>query len=81
MMLVARRIDNNITEDSSIYQLLSFYVKSHFKLDESTSVEDYIQAIINGDVATLIKGYLSYKPAEPYDLPEYYKVAPTQLSA
>ncbi|UCD55584.1 MAG: hypothetical protein JSV93_01950, partial [Candidatus Omnitrophota bacterium] len=80
-MLTMRRIDGSINEEFSIYQLLSFYIKSHFKLDKGISVKDYIHAIVTGDIATLIKGHLSYRPAEPFDVLDYDKIAATLISA
>jgi len=81
VMLLVRRIDKKITKDSSIYRLLSFYLKSHFALTDKIAVEDYINAILNSDIAKLIKGYLMYRPIEAYDAPEYKKVAETLMSA
>ncbi len=81
MMLLLRRIDNSITADSSIYQLLSFYLKSHFALADKVAVDDYIMAIVNNDVARLIKGCLSYRPAQPYEAPNYNNVAASLISA
>lgn len=81
IMLLVRRMDANVTRDSSIYSLVSFYVKSHFKLDSAIAVDDYINAIVNNDVARLIKGYLSYRPAEKYTVPEYKNVAAALVAA
>lgn len=83
MMLLVRRIGKDINKDSSIYQMLDFYIKSHFgwKADKMVSVKDYIQALITGNVAILIKGYLSYRPAEPYDVPDYETIAAKLTSA
>ncbi len=81
MMLLLRRIDNSITADSSIYQLLSFYLKSHFALADKVAIDDYIMAIVNNDVARLIKGCLAYRPAQPYEVPNYNNVAASLISA
>ncbi len=81
MMLLLRRIDDSMTADSSIYRLLSFYLKSHFALEDKIAIDDYIMAVINNDIAKLIKGYLSYRPAQPYDVPDYNKVAASLISA
>lgn len=80
-MLLLRRIDNSITADSSIYKLLSFYLKSHFSLTDRIAIDDYIMAIINKDVTRLIKGCLSYRPAQPYETPNYNNVAASLISA
>jgi hypothetical protein len=81
MMLLLRRMDNTITADSSIYRLLSFYLKTHFALTDKIAIDDYIMAIVNNDITKLIKGYLSYRPAQPYESPEYNKVAATLIAA
>lgn len=81
MMLLLRRIDNSITADSSLYRLLSFYLKSHFALADKIAIDDYIMAIVTNDVAKLIKGYLSYRPVRQYETPDYNKVAVTLISA
>ncbi len=81
MMLLLRRIDNSITADSSIYRLLSFYLKSHFALTDKIAIDDYIMAIVNNDIARLIKGYLTYRPAQPYEAPNYNNVAASLISA
>ena len=82
IMLLARRVDErSISEDSPTYKLLAFYLKSHFHLSE-VAIEDYIKAILNGHVPTLIKGYLSYRPAIPGNLrQEYDRVSEVFLSA
>ncbi|MDO8536412.1 MAG: hypothetical protein Q7S30_05360 [Candidatus Omnitrophota bacterium] len=80
MMLLARNIDKEAGPDSPIYRMLSFYLRSHFNLGD-IAVTDYIQAIATGDIARLIKAYLTYKPAERYELPEYRKIAATLVSA
>jgi len=48
---------------------------------DKIAVDDYITAIVNNDVAKLVKGYLSYRPAQPYDVPDYNKVAVTLIAA
>ncbi|MDP2928654.1 MAG: hypothetical protein Q8O01_01140, partial [Candidatus Omnitrophota bacterium] len=79
--ILSRRIDNTITADSAIYRLLSFYLKSHFALTDMIVVDDYIMAIVNNDVSKLIKGCLLYRPAKPYDTPDYNNVAASLISA
>ncbi|MBF0494780.1 MAG: hypothetical protein HQL28_06610 [Candidatus Omnitrophica bacterium] len=81
MMLLLRRIDNSLTPDSSIYRLLTFYLKSHFALTDKMAADQYIKAILDNDVAGLIKGYLAYRPAKPYDVPNYNTVAAALISA
>ena len=79
-MLLARRIDKSDGRDSSIYKLLSFYVRSHFTLEDKVAIEDYIDAIMNSDIARLIKGCLVYRPIEPYKVPDHDTVAVTLIS-
>jgi len=79
-MLLARCVNRETGPDSSIYRLLRFYLKTRFHLD-AVSAEEYISALITGDIALLIKGLLSYRPMDPYDVPEYEKVAATLISA
>ena len=80
MMLLARRIDGSITKESSIYRLLNFYLRSHFSLDNISALA-YIEAIVSGNIAMLIKGLLSYRPAEPYQVPDYDTIAATLIAA
>ncbi|GEM_PF-2453610 len=80
MMLLARCVDENIPRESSIYRLLAFYIRSHFELDEVTA-EAYIDAIVRNDIATLIKGLLSYMPITPYDAQEDYDKISQVLTA
>ncbi|UCD54770.1 MAG: class II fructose-bisphosphate aldolase [Candidatus Omnitrophota bacterium] len=80
-MLLIRHIDRSIGRESPLYRILSFYIKSHFKLDSNVEIEDYIQAIITGNIAILIRGYLSYRPAKPYQAPDYEKIAAALISA
>ncbi len=79
VMLLARRIDE-INPESSIYRILSFFIKTHFDLKD-VEVSDYIKAIIDNQVAVLINGILAFRPAEAYDIPEYYEIAPALTSA
>ncbi len=79
MMLLARRI-SEINPESSIYRTLSFFIETHFNLKD-VEVSDYIKAIVNNQVAILINGILAFRPAEAYDMPEYYEIAPALTSA
>jgi len=82
MMLLARRIDDKLIKaNSPVYQMLDYYINAHFHLDKMGS-EEYIQAIIEGTVNTLIKGFLEYRPMYQRDLrEEYNKIAPALISA
>ncbi len=82
MMLLARRIDKDMPRDSSIYRVLSFYLRSHFNLAGGIAVDDYINAIVNGDVTKLILGILAYRPVQAYDTKaDYDNVATALISA
>ncbi len=82
MMLLSRRMDEDVREDFYIYKALSFYIRSHFALADDVTAGDYIRAIVNGDISTLIKGYLSYRPAEQYNAREEYdRVAAILIAA
>lgn len=65
-MLLARQVGDDGSMDPLIYSGLSHYLKSHFGFDKFTSAE-YMEAIRRGDVAALIKGYISYRQFEIYD--------------
>ncbi|MBL7072554.1 MAG: class II fructose-bisphosphate aldolase [Candidatus Omnitrophica bacterium] len=80
-MFAVRRMDGKVKKESSVYRTLSFYIRSHFDLNEDIEVEEYIQAVVDGTVDTLIKGYLAYRPAEPYDTPTYGTIAAALISA
>ncbi|MBL7155752.1 MAG: hypothetical protein ISS90_01260 [Candidatus Omnitrophica bacterium] len=88
-MLLARRVDEkSIRENTAVYQLLSFYLRSHFHLSE-VDAEDYIKAMaddnpqtVSAVVATLVKGSLTLRPAARYDAQkEYDRIAEIFLSA
>ncbi|MFC1480047.1 hypothetical protein ACFL5Y_01210 [Candidatus Omnitrophota bacterium] len=80
MMLLARYISKDTPQDSPIYKLLNFYIASHFQLDK-TSVAEYIAAIVDNEVSTLVKGLLSYRPAAKYQVPDYKEIAAALISA
>ncbi|MBN1353455.1 MAG: hypothetical protein JW994_02150 [Candidatus Omnitrophica bacterium] len=81
MMLLARRISEKTSKESPLYQLLKFYIETHFKLQAGLKAEDYIGAIITDNISLLINGYLACRPAEPYDIEDYHKIAEIFLSA
>ena len=70
-MLLARHVKSNTDKNSASYRLLKFYLKSFFQLD-AVPVEDYIRAIITGDIAVLVQGILRDRPATPYDAEKDY---------
>jgi len=79
-MWLARHVKDN-RWDSAANRVLSFYLSSHFSLDGITPSE-YIEAIISGNAAKLIQGYLLYRPVELYNArKDYEKIAPALLSA
>jgi hypothetical protein len=81
MMILLRRVDDSITAESSIYRLLSFYLRTHFNFSDKIAIDDYIQAITKSDIGKLILGILAYRPAKAYDVPEYKNVAASLISA
>jgi HAD superfamily hydrolase (TIGR01509 family) len=81
IMLLVRRVDDSMEKDSSIYRTLEFYIRSHFDLTDKVAVTDYINAIVKGDVARLIKGCLAYKPSTSYIMPSYNSVSAALISA
>ncbi|MDP8298491.1 MAG: hypothetical protein P9L88_01100 [Candidatus Tantalella remota] len=80
MMLLTRHITKDTAEDSAVYRLLKFFIGTHFSLD-ALSVKAYMDAIVKNRIPVLIRGLLSYKPAEAYRMPEYDKVAATLIAA
>ncbi len=78
VMLLARHINEGM-EGTSAYRLLEFYLRSHFGFSEKVAVGNYIEAIKKGDIAELIKGWLTYKPAERYDAVKEYHGTSTSL--
>ncbi|MDP3790847.1 MAG: transaldolase family protein [Candidatus Omnitrophota bacterium] len=81
VMLLMRAVDEKIDVSSSVYRLLSFYLKSHFTFAEKIAIDDYIMAIAKNEIGKLIRGILAYRPAQAYDKPDYEKVAATLISA
>ena len=81
VMLLMRAIDGKMDRSSPIYRLLSFYLSTHFNFTDKIAVDDYIMSITKGDIMTLIKGILMYRPAKAYDRPDYKNVAATLMAA
>jgi len=80
-MWLARHINDATLKNSAAYRVLTFYLKTHFALD-NIGTEEYVEAILAGNVAKLIQGYLMYRPAMPYNArKDYENIAPTLLSA
>jgi len=79
IMMLARSVDGT-DKTSQQYKTLRFYLRSHFTLQD-VSADQYIEAIISGNVDVLVNGILSLKPAEPYRLPEYNTIAPLLTAA
>jgi hypothetical protein len=81
MMLLMRAIDKNTTQDSPIYRLLSFYLKTHFNFKGNIAIDDYIMAISENEIGKLLQAILAYRPAKAYDKPDYKNIAVTLISA
>jgi hypothetical protein len=72
MMIAVRNLPKGAVDPtSSAYKTLEFYLNSHFGLEKGISVEEYILAIAKDEVAQLLKGILTYRPADAYQLPAY----------
>lgn len=80
VMLLIRYI-KNADVNSAEYRSLQFYLRSHFEFQGGITTDDYINAVISGDIPKLIKAYLLSRPTERYDLQEYEKISPTLISA
>ncbi|MDO8536604.1 MAG: hypothetical protein Q7S30_06335, partial [Candidatus Omnitrophota bacterium] len=82
-MLIARSITADTPKDSTLRQLLGYYLQRQFDLDNSITVDDYINAIATMDIAKLIKGYLApIKAFRGEDLVEkHHNIAATLISA
>ena len=81
IMLLARRINDDISVGSPIYAVLSFMIKTHMNEDEVGAVNAYVNALKDNDVDGIIKTTLLYKPADKYDVPEYGAVSAALVSA
>jgi hypothetical protein len=83
ILLLMRRIDKKTPEDSSVYRLLEYYLKTYSYLHVAVGLRDYMNAIRNGcDVVTMISCWLRYAPAIPHNAKkDYDKIAPALLSA
>ena len=80
-MLLVRHVTKGIEKDSATYRMLSFFLKSHFNLD-NVAIDDYINAIVNDEVLKLIRGLLSYRPILQYDArKDYERIAEALISA
>lgn len=66
-MQLIRFANKDTLQDSRVYAGLSYCLKSHFDFDGTIESETYVRAIINGDAAWLIKGYVSYRVFQHYD--------------
>lgn len=82
IMLLVRHIDKEKHDkNSSTYRTLSFYLRTHFNLEEEASIENYIDAIMEGNISTLLKGLLYTSPMIPLEMPDYNNIAKVLLSA
>ena len=60
--------------DPLIYTGLSYYLRSHFDFSDNIKPDEYIEAIRTGNVAVLIKGYISYRKFVIYDAVEDHRI-------
>ena len=78
---LARSEGEDVFEVSPVYRLLYFYLRSHFAFSEDIVIGDYINAVVHGDVARLIKGCLVLRPAERYQEVSYELVTQAAIRA
>ena len=82
MMLAARKItDNDIKRTTSIYRVLQFFVNTHYKDGDEDIASAFIHALVNNELAVVIKYNLSFCPAGPWAKPGYHTIADTLVSA
>jgi len=80
-MLLARHINEDTEEGSKLYRLLRFFVASHLADVDDVLIDNYMQALMQNNIALIVKTILSYKPAERLDVPDYDKVSATLIAA
>jgi len=81
IMLLTRKIDKTTSKQSNLYRLLQFFISGCLGDDKKDLIANYMNALVNNDIALLINTILSYKPVEKYDVPDYDKVAAALISA
>ena len=84
MMLLARNItEKDITENSSVYQLLQYFINSLMEKTpmRAEAVALYIKNLTTGQINTIIKTTLFWKRPELLDAPNPEIVAATLISA
>jgi len=82
MMILARRIDAEISKNSDLYILLRGLISSMVGDDKNNLVDDYIKALAINDIAELVKMILPYRPIEEYDaVKEYHNISETLIAA
>jgi hypothetical protein len=81
IMLLARKIDEDIPKDSGLYRLLKFFMNSCLGEGKDDVITSYLEALVSGDISLIVKTVLSYKPIEKYDNPSYDRVAAVLVSA
>lgn len=79
-MLNARRITaEDVAAQNGVYLVLATQIDAHNESGVATN--EYINALVNGDLAFIIKYNLTYRPIMRYRVPEYHTIAATQMSA
>lgn len=82
IMWLARFISADATKDDATYRLLRYYLETHFAFSGNLAADDYIQALVKGDIAKIILACLSYRPIVPHDaVADYHAIAETLISA
>ncbi|MBU1083912.1 MAG: hypothetical protein KKG84_02350, partial [Candidatus Omnitrophica bacterium] len=80
MLTRALRKDENGKVSPSVRRTLEFYLMSHFGLSD-IEPDKYIEAILEGNIAVLIKGILLSRPIAQYDMPDYHLIAAALIRA
>jgi len=82
MMLMARRItEKELQEKNSIYRMLGFFLNTHNGKGDRDIAQAFMEALVSGDIAFIIKNNLSYRPAERWRKPDYHSIAAALISA
>ena len=81
MLLVRAVMSKDIEEKTDLYRTLKFYVETCLNKKYETEDEQYIEAIVHGDLAFIALRNLSYRPAERWQVRPYHLIAAALISA
>ncbi|HPM43528.1 MAG TPA: hypothetical protein PLV52_06835, partial [Candidatus Omnitrophota bacterium] len=81
IMWLARYV-RDATPESGSYELLRFYLKTHFAFANAAEMDSYIDALVKGELNKLVKVYLRFRPSIPKDAEaDYHRVAASLIFA